>query len=78
MAVFDKNNFKELFRKWCMDNLSASVKEAEVYCRSLIPLHEQEKYEWLIDGSISWMIWKKQKLFKEKESFFDFELEEIS
>ncbi|KAB8031821.1 hypothetical protein [Fluviispira multicolorata] len=63
--MFDKNEFKNCFRKWLDENPSATYEEAKSFCESQIPSNAQEHYAWLAEQSIAWFLWRKENQSKE-------------
>lgn len=69
--MFDKNEFKALFRRWVENNNSASAKDARLFCKQLIPREFLGQNAWLINESLSWFLWLKEKRNKMDSSFYD-------
>ena len=60
--MFDKNSFKENFRIWSEENPMASAKEVENYCDCSLPAKNKAQYQWLMEESINWYMWKQENL----------------
>ncbi|APJ03094.1 hypothetical protein [Silvanigrella aquatica] len=74
--MFDKNDFKEKFRKWTELNPNASYEEAKLLCDILIPINAKEQYYWLEEQSIAWFLWKKETRAKTQQFSIQFENED--
>jgi hypothetical protein len=56
---YDKNTFKTHFNQWVGSHPNADLMEAKEACQQLIPIHLQEKYQWLVQESLNWFVWQK-------------------
>ena len=66
--MFNKNDFKEKFRSWSEQNMSASFEEAKVFCDIYIPEKFKKEYAWLEEQTLAWFIWKKENLAKKNSN----------
>ena len=62
--MFDKNDFKEKFRKWTELNPNASYEEAKLLCHVLMPLSSKKEFSWLEEQSLQWFLLKKETYAK--------------
>jgi hypothetical protein len=67
--MFDRNEFKALFRKWVEENNAASSKDALLFCKQLMPRKFLGQNSWLIDESLSWFLWLKERRIKIASSY---------
>ncbi len=62
IKMFDKNDFKRNFLIWSEQFPLAQEKEVLEFCYENIPLPKHSEYAWLIEQSLDWFTWKKEKL----------------
>lgn len=59
--MFDKNQFKVVFRRFVEAHPSASDEEVLEFCRLLIPPHLLASHYWLLDQSLQWFRWVRSQ-----------------
>ncbi len=65
--MFDKNSFKNKFRKWSEDHPFAPLEEAGKFCEDNIPPESLRLYGWLKEESVAWFEWRQQT---QRQEFF--------
>jgi hypothetical protein len=55
--MFDKNRFKEVFRRYVDAHPGASDDDALEFCRQNLPAQVLSSHYWLIDQSLQWFRW---------------------
>lgn len=64
--MFDKNDFKNKFKDWISTNPYASFHEAQTYIYKSIPEAFKLEYNWLIEQSLNWFLWRKEISSKQR------------
>jgi hypothetical protein len=59
--MFDKNVFKDSFRRWAVSHPGAGEEDARDYCQAQIPAKICVQYYWLVEQSVEWFKWQKRR-----------------
>jgi hypothetical protein len=59
--MFDKNAFKDAFRRWVALNPGAGEEDAREFCQAQIPAKVCVQYYWLVTQSLEWFRWQKRR-----------------
>ncbi len=72
--MFDKNQFKVMFRRYVESHHQASDEEALAFARSIMPANVMASHYWLIDQSLQWFRWvKAQRALQASRENFELE-----
>jgi hypothetical protein len=69
--TFDKNTFKEAFRSWVQAHPRATDEEALAFCQSRIPVNQILTYHWLMEQSLQWFQWLRNRRAMEESDLCD-------
>lgn len=67
IEMFDKNQFKGIFRSWAENNPFLDKEDALEFCHRIIPTPLLKQNYWLIEQSIAWFQWVKEQRLQRRE-----------
>jgi hypothetical protein len=57
--MFDKNEYKDMFRRYALSNRNHGEAEALEFCRQMMPAEAMVANYWLIESCMQWFRWIK-------------------